>query len=275
MDLNLNILDSFPSIEKLTSNNNITLEINNIEYNLNKLINCNELIKLYKIAYKILFKIYFNNKELFGTYIFKIDKFKELFSLDGKSYILWIEFKKENSNVNDEYNVIFYNSIRLKIKFTPLISLNDLIIIKKGSNNNNIKTINNNIYDNKLSSSNSLSNEKAYFSLGANAIDTNYFLSSNNFYKKKHSDEFYRNITEESLNDNISNKNINNDNKKIKKIKTNKSNEIKDNSNYNSIVNKRIGLSNNINKNRMKSSSRKRISNKTSNNLNKQENNFL
>ena len=280
MDININILDSFPSIEKLATNNNIILEINNKEYNLNKIITNNELITLYKASNKIIFKIYFNNKELFGTYIFKIDKFKELFSLDGNSYVLWLEFKKENTNVNEEYNLIFYNSIRLKVKFIPSIALDDLIIIRKRSNDNNIKTINNNIYENKLSSNTSLSNDKAHFSIDTNINKDNFFLSSNNFYKKKYEDDLYRNITEESLNDN---KNINNinanindhNNNRIKKIKSTKSNEMKDNSHYNSIVNKRMGSNNNSYKNRIKSSSKKRISNKTSNNLNKQENNFL
>ena len=48
MDIVINILESFPSVEKLIKNDNIILEINDNEYNLKKIIDNNELqVELY------------------------------------------------------------------------------------------------------------------------------------------------------------------------------------------------------------------------------------
>ena len=284
MDVDINILDSFPSIEKLIKNNNIFLEINYLEYNLNKLINNNELVKLSKISNKIIFKIYIEKKQLFGTNIFKIDKFKDLFSLDGKSYILWLEFKKEIKNEIDEYNLVFYNMIRLKVKFTPLISINDLIIKKNSSNSNNevdynytnnIKTIINNIYNNSLPNDKYLINENAHFNIDTNDV---FCLSSSNFYKKKFQDEFLCNITEDNLNGNKNN-NLNNKNRSIKKFKSSSSNskkkDIKALNNFNNRINKLQFSNNNENKSKTKSKNKNKISSKTPNNLMKSVNNYI
>ena len=44
MEFNINILDSFPSLNKISQKNNLILELNNKEYFLNKLIFQQEII---------------------------------------------------------------------------------------------------------------------------------------------------------------------------------------------------------------------------------------
>ena len=173
MDINLNILDCFPSIEKIVKNDNIILEINDIIYNLNKLIDTKETIKLERISNIINFKLFNNKNELFGANIFKIGKFKDLFSLDGKSYILWLEFKRNSFNKkNDEDNFIFYTSIRLKMKFTPISSIKTLII-EKSNNGNNVKTMRNNLNiskNNNIIKNNCIIEENKHFNIDTNNI---------------------------------------------------------------------------------------------------------
>ena len=251
MDIYLNIFDSFPSIEKLVKNDNINLEINDIIYNLNKLIDTKETIKLERISNIINFKLFNNKNEPFGANIFKIGKFKDLFSLDGKSYILWLEFKRNSFNKNDEDNFIFYTSIRLKMKFTPINSINSLII-EKSNKGNNIKTMRNKINiskNNNITKNNYLIEENDHFNIDTNNI---YYLSSSNFFKKKYEKELYFNTTDENLRENTIN-NILKDNKNIKRLENIKEKDIKNDSrNYKSKIR----------------TSKKKISSKTFNNIN-------
>ena len=260
MDIDISILDSFPSITKLIKNDNLILEINNIKYNLKKIIDHNKLIKLSKIKNKIIFKIYINKKDLFGINIFKIEKLKESFTLDGKSFILWIEFKKENNN--DNYNLLFYNSIKLKTKFIPNIPIQINMHNNKEKNSNKKDNNNINIKNKKLRNN---INENLY-----NTENTNFCcLSSSNFYKKKYEDVYLNNKNEGNKND-IKNKNQRLKNNKQEKMKY----KLSSNHNINNIISSK-NISNNLNKQKIKKSNQKKISNKTSNIINPEDNFIL
>ena len=58
MEFNINILDSFPSLNKISQKNNLLLEFNNKEYFLNKLIFQQEIIIAKKSLKKFYFKIF-------------------------------------------------------------------------------------------------------------------------------------------------------------------------------------------------------------------------
>ena len=95
MEFTLNILDSFPSLNKLTQKHNILLELNNKEYNLKKLILQQDTILIKDNISKLLFKVYaiLNNKKiLIGVNHLNADKF----NFDNKFNIIWIEFKKKS-----------------------------------------------------------------------------------------------------------------------------------------------------------------------------------
>ena len=121
MEFTLNILDSFPSLNKLTQKHNILLELNNKEYNLKKLILQQDTILIKDNISKLLFKVYaiLNNKKiLIGVNHLNADKF----NFDNKFNIIWIEFKKkveENKKEVNDINLLFYDCIRLKIKISP------------------------------------------------------------------------------------------------------------------------------------------------------------
>ena len=262
MDIVINILESFPSIEKLIKNDNIILEINDNEYNLKKIIDNNELIKLHKITSRIIFKIYLTKKELYGINIFRIEKLKELFSLDGKSYILWLEFKKENKN--DNYNLMFYHSIKLKIKFIPIIQNKSSTNNNKNKiseDDNNSKTISDNMYNNKIIKNNINENN--------NLTESNdiYCISSSNFYKNNYEEEYFNNIKEDIKSD-IKIKNQRLKNSKQEDIK----NKLKSIPTVNNISSK--NNTNFFNKQKNKKSNQKKISNKTSNII-KTEDNYI
>ena len=121
MEFTINILDSFPSLNKLTQKHNILLELNNKEYNLKKLILQQDTISIKENISKLLFKVHaiLNNKKiLIGVNHLNA----ETFNFDNKFYITWIEFKKkveENKKEINDINLLFYDCIRLKIKITP------------------------------------------------------------------------------------------------------------------------------------------------------------
>jgi len=252
MDIDIRILDSFPSVEKLIKNDKIVLEINKVKYNFKHIIDSNELIKLRNILNKISFNIYMNKNELFGSMVFEIEKLKELFTLDGKSYIFWLEFKREKDNNKID---IFYNIIRIKMKLTP-INKNNLSFI---DNENKSKVVTN--YKNR----NNLINKDLNLKVEPNNIC---YLSSSNFYQKKYDEEYISNFTEKNSGKF----------KKTDRTKKNKEEDIK--YKFNSIPSlNRIFSSNNRNnissKSKTKKIIKKNISNKTSNNIKKSDYNYL
>jgi len=121
MEFNINILDSFPSLNKIPQKNNLFLEFNNKEYFLNKLIFQQEIITSKKSLSKFYFKIYLmhnSKKILIGANNITQDSIK--FD-NNKSFITWIEFRKRNQESNKEIsdlNILFFDCIRLKIKIT-------------------------------------------------------------------------------------------------------------------------------------------------------------
>ena len=121
MEYNINILDSFPSLNKIPQKNNLFLEFNNKDYFLNKLISQQELIISKKSFTKFHFKIYllYNSKKvLIGANVINQDSIK--FD-NNKSYITWLEFRKnnqDNSKLINDVNFLYFDCIRLKIKIT-------------------------------------------------------------------------------------------------------------------------------------------------------------
>ena len=122
MEVSINILDTFPSFNKLSQKNNLLLEYNNKEYNLNNIINQQDIFSIKENASQIPFKIYVlsnNNKVLIGTNQINIDSLNS----DNKSSIIWLEFKKkieENKKEINDLNLLFYDCIRLKIKVSKI-----------------------------------------------------------------------------------------------------------------------------------------------------------
>ena len=123
MEFNINILDSFPSLNKISQKNNLLLEFNNKEYFLSKLIFQQEIIIANKSLKKFYFKIFLlsnSKKILIGSNCLN----QEMSKLDNnKSLISWLEFRRKsqgnnNKEINDDINYIFFDCIRLKIKIT-------------------------------------------------------------------------------------------------------------------------------------------------------------
>ena len=120
MEFNINIIDSFPSLNKFAQKNNLILELNNKEYNLKKLITQQDIISIKENLSQILLKVYAlsnNKKILIGLNQLNSD----IFSSDKKCSIIWLEFKKkieENKKEINDINLLFYDCIRLKIKIS-------------------------------------------------------------------------------------------------------------------------------------------------------------
>ena len=121
MEYNINILDSFPSLNKIPQKNNLLLEFDNKEYFLNKLIFQQEIISSKKSLSKFYFKIFLlhNSKKIL---IGANNITQDLIKFDNnKSFIIWLEFRKRNQESNKEIsdlNILFFDCIRLKIKIT-------------------------------------------------------------------------------------------------------------------------------------------------------------
>ena len=212
MEYNINILDSFPSLNKIPQKNNIFLEFNNKDYFLNKLISQQELIISKKSFTKFHFKIYllYNSKKvLIGANVITQDSIK--FD-NNKSYITWLEFRKNNQDNNkliNDVNFLYFDCIRLKIKITlsKIIPKTDKRIkttkskIKIGTktpnmskkeeskfkNNNDILDIGNEINDN---------------------LDSYRFIDNNYLLKSKSQEENVKINKEELDNKTVNNKNI-------------------------------------------------------------------
>ena len=123
MEYNINILDSFPSLNKFAQKNNLILELNSKEYNLKKLITFQEIISIKENTSKIRFKVFAlsnNSKILIGFNQLNLDLIK---NSDKKYTIVWLEFKQkleENKKEINDINILFYDCIRLKIKISPV-----------------------------------------------------------------------------------------------------------------------------------------------------------
>ena len=224
MEFGINILDSFPSLNKLTQKNNIILEINNKEYNLKKLIIQQDIIPVKENLSKLTFKVYAiikGKKILFGSNYINFD----LFNNENKFSIIWLDFKKkmeENKKDINDIRLLFYDCIRLKIKIlsNKTISKSDKKLkmtkrkIKFGSPNpprkNNIKEIyNNNDFNNN-----------------DNMIKSCRIINSNNCLLKSN-----------SLKENIKKNKINNDENK-NQIKENYINALINENSTNNCLNK-------------------------------------
>ena len=122
MEVSISILDTFPSLNKLSQKNNLLLEYNNKEYNLKNIINQQEIFSIKENSSQISLKIYVmsnNNKILIGANQLNLD----LLNAENKSSITWLEFKKkieENKKELNDINLLFYDCIRLKIKVSKI-----------------------------------------------------------------------------------------------------------------------------------------------------------
>ena len=238
MNIEIIILDSFPSLEKLISHDDLTIDINNKEFNLRKLTTLKQPTLLKNIQDKITFKILLGvNKKLLGTSILNIQKLKDLFSIDNESYILWIEFKNDNYNkINNNvdeinsFNFWLYYCIRLKIKITHYINVDNILttenIEKKQIFKNSFIKINNiNYYNTQVQSPSSQLNGKN----DENEIGVKYKINNmKNIFKLKNNKSITNTPYKTSMiNDfknakvknNESNNNIKNSHNKILSIK--------------------------------------------------------
>ena len=186
MNIEINFLDSFPSIEKLTKDNELYILIKNEKYNLKKLIESNQTIFLNNIENEILLKLLIKEKIILGIKIFNENKFKELFLIDVKPIFQWLDFKQEKNNFNNKNNLNYflYEYIRLKIKITPVsastpVNLNSNSTYDEKINN---ASMNNNTFNNNKNSRNKF--EKS-FDINSKAITTKNDLFKNKIFKKK------------------------------------------------------------------------------------------
>ena len=122
MEFSIFILDTFPSLNKLAQKNDLLLELNNKEYDLKKIITQQDIISIKEIIADLNLKVYVlsdNKKVLIGENQINL----ELFNIENKCSIFWLEFKKkieENRKEINDINLLFYDCIRLKIKILPI-----------------------------------------------------------------------------------------------------------------------------------------------------------
>ena len=120
MEYTITILDSFPSLNKLTQKYNILLELNNKDYNLKKLIKHQDSISIKENFNNLLLKVYAilnDKKTLIGINHISTESLNSY----NKNSIIWLEFKKkmeENKKSINDLNLLFYDCIRLKIKIS-------------------------------------------------------------------------------------------------------------------------------------------------------------
>lgn len=93
MEYTITILDSFPSLNKLTQKYNILLELNNKDYNLKKLIKHQDSISIKENFNNLLLKVYAilnDKKTLIGINHISTESLNSY----NKNSIIWLEFKK-------------------------------------------------------------------------------------------------------------------------------------------------------------------------------------
>ena len=210
MEYIINILDSFPSLNKLTQKHNIILELNNKEYNLKKLINQQEAISIKENLSKLLLKIYatLNNKKI----LIGINHINtENLNFDNKVSISWLEFKKkieDNQKEINDINLLFFDCIRLKIK----ILLNRIIPKsdkKIKANKNIIKFVSPKREDKNNNKEKIIKDDNKGNNINVNSCR---IIKSNNYLLNSNSNLLKENIIKESGID--ENKIDNDDNKK-------------------------------------------------------------
>ena len=147
MNIDLNFTDSFPSIEKLTKDNVLYIQINNEKYNLKTLIDTKKTVQLKNIQNEIILKILIKEQIIIGINTFDPKIFIDIFLTNPKPIYHWLDFKQEKNNyINNKNNINYflYEYIRLKIKIAPT-SKEEMTNKKKMINTkNNINSINNN-----------------------------------------------------------------------------------------------------------------------------------
>ena len=144
MNIEITFIDSFPTLEKLTKDNDLFIFIKNQKFNLKNLEETKQVINLKNIQEQILLKLLIKDNTIIGINNFNPLKFKELFSMDQKSIFHWLDFKKEKNAFinNNNSNFFLYEYIRLKTKIAPLLitnlnnTVNQNILTEENSNNN-------------------------------------------------------------------------------------------------------------------------------------------
>ena len=153
MEININILDTFPSIEKIEKDNDLYISLNKTEYSIKKLIKIQEKIRFYYTDNQVTINLYVfsstnNTKIHLGSNSLNLSKIIEIINIDKKPYIVWLSFAKElkwqkESIINS--NIFFYDSIRLKMKFSikkiNIVKIHNSKVIQKMKNKAEEKNI--------------------------------------------------------------------------------------------------------------------------------------
>lgn len=164
MNIEINFLECFPSLEKITKEK-LYLEIKKEKYDLKNLIKTNQSIYLNNIKEEIYLKLLTKENNILGVNIFNLNKYKELFLIKTNPIYQWLDFKKEKGSNNPSMSNITINNfflfeyIRIKIKITPIITLIDKKIKQNLTyEDNNNKSINTNKSKQNIKLDNSLNN---------------------------------------------------------------------------------------------------------------------
>ena len=182
MNIEINFLECFPSLEKITKEK-LYLEIKKEKYDLKNLIKTNQSIYLNNIKEEIYLKLLTKENNILGENIFNLSKYKELFLIKTNPIFQWLDFKKEKGRNNPNMSNITINNfflfeyIRIKIKITPIITL-----INKKINQNLTYEDNNNKSNN---TNKSKQNIKLDNSLNNNINNSHPITSRNNLIKKR------------------------------------------------------------------------------------------
>ena len=227
MEYIINILDSFPSLNKLTQKYSIFLELNNKEYNLKKLIIQQDSISIRENIFNLLFKLFAksnNKKTLIGINHINIESLNS----DNKHSIIWLEFKKkmeENKKPINDINLLFYDCIRLKIKISAIktVPKSD----KKVKNKSKIKFGSPSSHQRKNNSKDKSNNTPFQDSANINIINSYRMINQNKNLIKSNSNSLKDSIK-------ISSGNLDENNTKVNEIK----NKVSFHENSNNILQK-------------------------------------
>ena len=204
MEISINILDTFPSIEKIEKDNDLYIAINKIEYSIKKLIKNQEKIRFYYTDNQTAINLYAfssanNTKIHLGSNYLNLAKIIEIINIDKKPYIIWLTFAKElkwtkETPINS--NIFFYDNIRLKTNISInkiyTIRVNNSKVMQRMKDKTDERFINNKkFYENKK-----LKIDKKFFR-GCNIKNfhgtVSYSCSNNNSKDKKNNKKMKKN----------------------------------------------------------------------------------
>ena len=123
MNIEIKILEAFPSLEKLSKDYKIFIQIKKEKYDLDNLIKSNKTITLKNIKKEIYLKLIVKDNIILGINKFNPNKFKDLFLIDKKPIYFWLDFIKEKNNpfIGFNSNFFLFENIRLKTEIKPIL----------------------------------------------------------------------------------------------------------------------------------------------------------